>query len=124
MSSWLSYAEWCASRGLNERAEALLRKGLNRLPDAAALHHAISSIFEAQGYREIALKALKKAVSLAPDRVDFGDELARLEFFSGFAEAAIGRWETLRFGHQRIRKSPVISPSPIKPSDTLRNRSL
>ena len=80
MSSWLSYAEWYASRGLNERAEAT-RKGLNRLPDAAALHHAISSIFEAQGYREIALKALKKAVSLAPDRVDFGDELARLEFF-------------------------------------------
>ncbi|MEE2787161.1 MAG: tetratricopeptide repeat protein [Myxococcota bacterium] len=92
---WAAYGQWYHKTGELHRAEAVLREGLNRLPKAAILHANLGHIFELQSHRELAIKALRRSLRLAPDDHQVADQLAFLEFSVGMRVRAIGRWESI-----------------------------
>ena len=68
----------------NEEAEAVLRAGLERIPDDGELHYSLGLILAEENRIEAALASLSKAVALAPDR-------ARVRYNYGLALQRVNR---------------------------------
>ena len=93
--SWVEYGKWYFLTGQLNRAEAVLRQGLERLPKSSALHASLAGVFEKQERVKLAMLALKRSVELDKDRTDRADHLAFLEFTNGRQHDAISRWKAL-----------------------------
>lgn len=81
---WVSLAEARQALSGEAAAEAVLRNGLARNPEAAALHHALGLSLFRQGRREEGLAELGRAAALGP-------EDPRLGFVHGVALHDLGR---------------------------------
>lgn len=69
LTAWLHLADGERLAGGESRAEATLREGLQHLPEAASLHHALGLSLVRQQRRDEAEQALHRAVELEPDNV-------------------------------------------------------
>ena len=65
--AYVNLADLYRARGVDGEAEAVLRAGIARVPDAAALHHALGLVLIRQKRVPDALKELTEASRLAPD---------------------------------------------------------
>ncbi len=65
--AYINYAHFLQTKGEEKSAITVLEKGLKRLPDAAALHHALGLWFVRAKMPTKALASLEKAAKLAPD---------------------------------------------------------
>ena len=96
---WRAYAHWHIENGRPSRAESVLRSAINQLPLEASIHADLADSMERQGNRSSARVALSMAVRLDDKTVEYGDELARLEFMTGAFKEAVTRWEALAKEH-------------------------
>lgn len=69
--AWVNYADFKRLQGSDGEAEALLRRGLAELPDAAPLHHALGLTLVRLGRTAESLQELADAARLAPDEPRF-----------------------------------------------------
>ena len=69
--AYVNLSDLYRARGAEGEAEALLREGIARAPDAAALHHALGLALVRQKKTPEALKELTEAARLAPDDARF-----------------------------------------------------
>ena len=69
--AYVNLADLYRARGVDGEAEAALRAGIARVPDAAALHHALGLVLIRQKRVPDALKELTEASRLAPDDARF-----------------------------------------------------
>ena len=103
--AWRAYAAWCVEGGRVGKAANVLRRGVEALPRAAALHADLSAIFEKNDHRDEARLAMAQAAKLAPDEPDHQDELARLEFLGRDVDTALLRWQRLLVQHPRADRA-------------------
>jgi len=64
--AWANLADLRRLQGREAEAEAALREGLTRVPDAAALHHSLGLSLVRQQRKDEALRELKRATELEP----------------------------------------------------------
>jgi len=76
VSAWINLAELQRSRAAETDVAAILRQGLERLPDSAELHHALGLSLVRQQRLPDAVAALERAAELAPNEPRFGHVLA------------------------------------------------
>ncbi|MCC7463732.1 MAG: hypothetical protein IT480_14865 [Gammaproteobacteria bacterium] len=71
VAAYANHADLEAASGDLDAAARALRAGLQRVPDAAQLHHALGLVLIRQGDRSAALAELRRATQLAPDDARF-----------------------------------------------------
>ena len=70
--AYVQLADLYRGRRDEEKAQAILRQGLERNPDAALLHHALGLSLIRQQQREAALAELRRASELEPQNARYG----------------------------------------------------
>jgi predicted CXXCH cytochrome family protein len=71
VAAYINLADIYRQQGKEAEGEALLRKGLNLLPDAADLHHALGLLMVRKHEVDVALKEFETAVKQAPDNARY-----------------------------------------------------
>jgi Flp pilus assembly protein TadD len=69
--AYVNVADLLKTQGRDTEAEAVLREGLEQVPDAAPIHHALGLTLVRLGHAEQGLTALRRAAELAPANVRF-----------------------------------------------------
>ena len=105
VEAWINLADLEHARSGERQVEAILHQGLTRLPDSADLHHALGLSQVRQQRFTAALKALERAVELAPDNPHYGHVLAVALHQLGQTERARQRLELILERHPYHRDS-------------------
>ncbi|MEA3642046.1 MAG: tetratricopeptide repeat protein [Lamprobacter sp.] len=69
--AYVNLADLYRALGRDRDGEALLQQGLERLPDAASLHHALGLLRVRQGQFPAAIQSLTRAAALAPENTRY-----------------------------------------------------
>jgi tetratricopeptide (TPR) repeat protein len=103
--AYVNLADHYRALGRDDRGEPLLRRGIARVPGAAALHHALGLLLARRGRTAEAVVELGRASELAPDS-------ARYAYIHGVALNSTGAGEralaVLRRAHERHPGDPDI----------------
>jgi predicted CXXCH cytochrome family protein len=99
VGAYVNLADLYRQLGRDPDAQRSLRDGLAISPQAADLHHALGLLLVRQGDKEIALKELATATSLAPDNARYAYVYAVGLHSSGDAGAAIDLLRKADAGH-------------------------
>lgn len=89
--AYAHFADLLRQTGRDEQAHALLERGLQRRPEAAALHHAAGLLHVGRGDMTAALSSLKRAANLAPENARLDYVYAIALHSTGQPEAALRR---------------------------------
>jgi len=89
LPGYLNLADLVRRSGDDIRAESLLREGLRRSPDTAALHHSLGLSLVRSGNSDEALQSLRKAVDLDAESPRYAYVLAVALNSLGQSEAAL-----------------------------------
>lgn len=87
--AYTNFADLLRRTGRDEQALALLERGLQRQPEAAALHHAAGLLQVGRGDMATAVAYLERAASLAPENPRFDYVYAIALNSTGHPEAAL-----------------------------------
>lgn len=87
--AYVNLADVYRQQGREEEGEKQLRKGLDVLPNAADLHHALGLLLVRKADMPAALKELGSAAQLAPDNVRYGYVYAVALHSSGKVDEAL-----------------------------------
>ena len=96
--AWVNLADLERALGRDAEAEQVLRRGLARLPEGAALHHSLGLALVRLGRLDEALPHLARAVELAPQRTRYAYVLGVALNEAGRPEASL---EVLEAASQR-----------------------
>lgn len=97
-AAYVNLADLYRSRRRDEEAEAILRKGLDRAADRAAVEFALGLTLVRLGKHDEALKPLRRAHEMRPEAVRYGYVYAVAQFDGGRQEDAL---RTLEEMHER-----------------------
>ena len=102
-NAWANLADAHRALGDDVAAIEVLRRGLKRLPSAAALHHALGLALVRQGARDLALASLQRAWSLDPGTARHGYVLAVAFNDAGRSAEALNLLESVHSRHPADR---------------------
>lgn len=103
--AWVNRAELQRSLGGEQQTEAMLRKGLEKLPDSADLHHALGLSLIRQRRESEALTALEQAADLTPENPHYRYVLAVALYEFGQTGRATDQLEQTLERHPHHRES-------------------
>ena len=88
-----------------DTAEAWVKRGIAVAPTASQLHFILSEVYQLQGQSELAVEAMKDAVRLAPDELEFRYKLVR--HYLGQRNNPEAQLEAVRHLQELHTRSPV-----------------
>lgn len=99
LGGYLNLADLYRQTGEENKAEAILRRGLKALPQAPALYHALGLSQVRSKHYEAALQSLASAAQLAPDHAHYGYVYGLILQQLGQEEAAAAEWRRVLQQH-------------------------
>ncbi len=88
-----------------DTAEVWVKRGITVAPMDSRLHFILSEVYQLQGHRKLAVEAMKEAVRLAPDELEFRYKLAR--HYLGQRNDSEAQQEAARHLQELHARSPV-----------------
>ena len=88
-----------------DTAEEWVKRGIAVVPTDSQLHFILSEVYQLQGHSDLAVEAMKEAVRLAPDELEFRYKLVR--HYLGQRNNPAAQQEAVRHLQELHTRSPV-----------------